>query len=152
MGTGTGIHRRTDQQREERMSITDIVGHTADAPPPAGPYSQSRRLGDLIACSGQAGYRPDGGIDADFGSQLHQTFRNLRHTARAAGADLGTTLQVRIFLTDPGQFAQMNEIYRQYFAEPFPARTTVTVTLPPPLLVEADLLAVALSADPGEKP
>ena len=120
----------------------DIVGYTEAAPPPAGPYSQSRRRGGVIACAGQAGIRPDGEVEVGFGAQLRRTFENLRATLAAAGGDIGDVVQVRVFLTDPAQFAEMNEIYGEVFAAPYPARTTVTVTLPPPLLVEVDLLAV----------
>jgi len=122
--------------------ITDAVGSTDDAPPPAGPYSQSRRRGQVVACAGQAGIRPDGEFEKGFEPQLRRTFDNLRATLAAAGADFGDVVQVRIFLTDPGQFAEMNSIYADYFSPPYPARTTVTVVLPNPLLVEADMLAI----------
>lgn len=120
----------------------DIIGHTELAPSPAGPYSQSRRRGQIVACAGQAGIRADGVVEKGFGAQLRRTFDNLGATLSAAGATWDDIIQVRVFLTDPDQFAEMNEIYAEYFSEPFPARTTVTVTLPEPLLVEADLLAV----------
>lgn len=122
--------------------ITDIVGRTGEAPQPAGPYSQSRRRGDVVACAGQAGIRPDGTVEEGFGPQLRRTLENLRATLDAAGARMEDVIHVRMYLTDPAQFADMNDIYSEFFAEPFPARTTVTVTLPEPLLVEADVLAV----------
>lgn len=122
--------------------IIDAVGRTELAPPPAGPYSQSRRRGPIVACAGQAGIRPDGTVAEGFGPQLRQTFENLRATLSAAGAAFDDVVQVRVFLTDTARFAEMNEIYAEYFSEPFPVRTTVTVTLPPGLLVEVDLLAV----------
>lgn len=123
---------------------TDIVGRTSDAPQPAGPYSQSRRRGDVVACAGQAGIKPDGTVEEGFGPQLRRTFENLAAALEAAGATIADVIHVRMYLTDPLQFAEMNEIYAEYFAEPFPARTTVTVTLPSPLLVEADVLAVVI--------
>ncbi|GAB2822382.1 RidA family protein [Alpinimonas psychrophila] len=121
----------------------DIVGRTTDAPNPAGPYSQSRRRGALVACSGQAGICIDGSVEEGFGPQLRRTFENLKATLDATGVSFADAIQVRIFLTDPRQFSEMNEIYTEYFVEPYPARTTVTVQLPSPLLVEVDLIAVA---------
>lgn len=122
--------------------ISDAVGSTKDAPPPAGPYSQSRRRGQFVACAGQGGIRPDGGFEEGFEPQLRRTFENLRATLAAAGAGFGDVIQVRVFLTDPGHFAEMNSIYSDYFSPPYPARTTVTVVLPDPLLVEVDMLAI----------
>lgn len=122
--------------------MNDIVGHTDRAPQPAGPYSQSRRRGSVVACAGQAGIRADGSVVEGFVPQFRQTLENLRATLAASGAELADVIQVRVFLTDPAQFAEMNEVYAEFFADPLPVRTTVTVTLPAPLLVEADLLAV----------
>ncbi len=122
--------------------MIDSVGRTDRAPQPAGPYSQSRRRGQIVTCAGQAGIRPDGTIEEGFEAQLRRTFDNLRATLSASGADIADVIQVRVFLTDPGQFAAMNAIYTEYFSEPYPTRTTITVTLPAPLLVEADVLAV----------
>ncbi|KRA24813.1 hypothetical protein ASD65_10555 [Microbacterium sp. Root61] len=120
----------------------DIVGYTEQAPPPAGPYSQSRRRGQIVACAGQAGIREDGSVEDGFEPQLRRTFANLGATLAAAGADFTDVIQVRVFLTDPAQFAETNAIYAEFFSAPYPVRTTVTVTLPTPLLVEVDLLAV----------
>lgn len=122
--------------------MKDIVGRTDRAPQPAGAYSQSRRRGAVVACAGQAGIRPDGSVAEGFVPQFRQTLENLRETLAASGAGLTDVIQVRIFLTDPAQFVEMNEVYEEFFADPLPARTTVTVRLPEPLLVEADLLAV----------
>ena len=51
-------------------------------------------------------------------------------------------ISVRVFLTQVEHFAEMNEVYREYFTEPYPARSTIYVGLPPDLLVEIDALAV----------
>lgn len=122
--------------------INDVVGETPFAPRPAGPYSQSRRRGPVIACAGQAGIDPDGRLEEGFAAQFRRTLENLRATLEAAGGQMSDVVQVRVFLTDPTQFEEMNSIYGDYFSEPYPARTTVTAALPQGLLVEADLLAV----------
>jgi enamine deaminase RidA (YjgF/YER057c/UK114 family) len=51
-------------------------------------------------------------------------------------------IQARVFLTDVANFGAMNHVYKTYFTEPYPARTTVYVTLPAGMLVEIDVLAV----------
>lgn len=120
----------------------NVIGRTDLAPAPAGPYSQSMRRGSIVACAGQAGIRPDGSVETGFIAQLRQTFDNLRATLEAAGAAWSDIIQVRVFLVDPAHFDALNEVYSEYFTAPYPVRTTVTVTLPEPLLVEVDLLAV----------
>lgn len=124
------------------MSTRRIEGRTADAPPPAGPYSQAVRIGSIVACAGQAGLRPDGSLVDGVAAQTRQTFENLGAALASAGAGFDDVVQVRVFLTDPAQFAEMNEVYQTFFDAPYPARTTVYVTLPAGLLVEIDVLAV----------
>lgn len=123
-----------------------IQGSTPDAPPQAGPYSQSVRIGDVVAAAGQAGFRPDGTLVEGVGEQTAQALRNIAATLGAVGASLGDVLHVRVYLTHPDQFAEMNAVYGAFFDEPYPARTTVYVTLPEGLLVEIDALAAAPSS------
>lgn len=120
-----------------------IAGSTPDAPPQAGPYSQSVRIGDIVACAGQAGFRPDGTLVEGVGEQTAQALRNIEATLAAVGATMGDVAHVRVYLTDVSQFAEMNSVYETFFEAPYPARTTVYVTLPPGLLVEVDVLAVS---------
>jgi len=124
------------------MVALNLVGSTVNAPAPAGPYSQSRRVGQIVACAGQAGIRPNGEFEDGFQAQLRRAFENLLATLEAVGANFTDVIQVRVFLTDPSQFPAMNEIYEEYFTKPYPVRTTVTVVLPKPLMVEVDLMAV----------
>lgn len=120
----------------------NLVGSTTQAPYPAGPYSQSRRVGQIVTCAGQAGITPTGEVEEGFERQLRRTFENLSATLDAVGAGFADVIQVRVFLTDPSNFVAMNAIYEEFFSEPYPVRTTVTVVLPEPLLVEVDVLAV----------
>ncbi len=115
---------------------------TSDAPPPAGPYSQSVRIGGVVAAAGQAGNTPDGVWKEGVEDQTRQALDNLTATLKAAGATLDDVIQVRVFLTEVSQFPAMNAVYEEYFSAPAPARTTVYVTLPGALLVEIDALAV----------
>ena len=124
---------------------TRIEGLTKDAPPPAGPYSQSVRIGDIVACAGQAGFTPDGVLVDGVAEQTRQTLENLRATLAAAGASLGEVAHVRVYLTEVSQFAEMNAVYESFFEAPYPARTTVYVTLPEGMHVEIDVMAVSPS-------
>jgi 2-iminobutanoate/2-iminopropanoate deaminase len=131
---------------------------TDAAPVPAGPYSQAVRIGDLVAVAGQVGIDPATGalVSDDLGEQVAQTFRNVAACLEASGAGLDDVLRVDVYLTHVADFAAMNSVYGRVFTEPFPARTTVYVGLPPGVKVEITVLAVrpqpsgaALGGQPG---
>lgn len=104
---------------------------SAGAPPPGGPYSQGMAAGSFVFLAGQGPFRPDGSkVEGSFTDQARQTFRNLAAVAEGAGASLADTVRVGVFLREMRNFPAMNEIYREFFAEPFPARTTVQSDLP----------------------
>jgi 2-iminobutanoate/2-iminopropanoate deaminase len=104
---------------------------TPAAPPPGGAYSQAVTAGPFVFLAGQGPFRPDGSkVEASFEEQARQTFRNLAAVAEAAGASLADAIRVGVFLRDMQNFAAMNEIYKEFFPEPFPARTTVQSDLP----------------------
>lgn len=120
-----------------------IPGVTTDAPPQAGPYSQSVRIGDIVACAGQAGFTPAGELLEGVPAQTRQALRNIEATLAAVGSNLDQVAHVHVYLTDPSQFEEMNAEYETFFKAPYPARTTVYVTLPQGLLVEIDAMAVS---------
>jgi reactive intermediate/imine deaminase len=102
-----------------------------DAPPPGGAYSQAIAAGEFVFLAGQGPFRPDGSkVDGSFEDQARQTLRNLAAVAEAAGASLADAVRVGVFLREMRNFAAMDEIYREFFAEPRPARTTVQSDLP----------------------
>jgi 2-iminobutanoate/2-iminopropanoate deaminase len=111
-------------------------------PQPAGPYSPSIRIGSIAVCAGQGARSPDGLMAEGIEAQTRQTLDNVVAALGAVGATADDVAQVRVYLTDTEHFAAMNEVYRSYFDEPFPARTTVYVMLPAGLLIEVDALAV----------
>jgi 2-iminobutanoate/2-iminopropanoate deaminase len=125
--------------------MTRIPSHAATSPPPAGPYSPCVRIGPLVAAAGQAGFDAEGRLVEGVGEQTRQTLRNLLANLASAGAEETDVISVRVFLADPEQFAEMNEAYAQFFSDPYPARTTVYVTLPEGMLVEIDAMAVLAS-------
>jgi reactive intermediate/imine deaminase len=104
---------------------------TSGAPRPAGAYSQAIAVGNLVFLAGQGPFQPDGSkVEGPFEDEARQTFRNLAAVAEAAGASLAGAVRVGVFLRDMQNFPAMNEIYREFFAEPLPARTTVQSDLP----------------------
>ena len=122
--------------------MSRIAGQSHLAPAPAGPYSPSARIGNIVAGAGQAGTDAAGVLADGVGPQTTQALANLLASLAANGASSADVISVRVFLTDPAQFDEMNAAYGPFFTEPYPARTTVFVELPPGLLVEIDALAV----------
>jgi 2-aminomuconate deaminase len=126
------------------------------APEPVGPYPHARRAGSLLFLSG-IGPRVKGvagvpgvTLDAagdvvsyDFESQCRQVFANVRAVLEDAGSSWGRIVDVTVFLTDiKRDFATMNRLYAEAFAENRPARTTVGVSrLPTPIAIELKVIA-----------
>ena len=117
---------------------------TSDAPAAIGPYSQAVRIGNLVFTSGQIPLRPDGTVvEGSVAEQTRQVLDNLRAVLSAAGSGLEHVVKATVFVTDIGQFSDLNEVYAQYFSAPFPARTTVEVSrLPRDVLVEIEAVAL----------
>jgi reactive intermediate/imine deaminase len=118
---------------------------TASAPAAIGPYSQAIKAGAMVFLSGQIPLDPltmeivPGGIAA----QTLQVFKNLSAVAEAAGSSLGNTVKLTIYLTDLGDFAEVNGIMANHFQEPFPARATIQVSaLPKAAAIEIDAVLV----------
>jgi 2-iminobutanoate/2-iminopropanoate deaminase len=105
---------------------------TEDAPAPSGAYSQAVvAAGDLVFLAGQGPFRPDGHqVEGGFEAEARQTFANLAAVAQAAGASLANAVRVGVFLREMENFDAMDAIYREFFPEPRPARTTVQSDLP----------------------
>ena len=103
--------------------------HTDKAPAAIGTYSQAVKVNDTVYLSGQIPLVPEtmeiveGGIE----ERIHQVFKNLTAVCEAAGGSLQQIVKVNIYLTDLGNFAKVNEIMAQYFAQPYPARAAVGV-------------------------
>ena len=117
---------------------------TPDAPRPVASYSQAVRKGPILQVAGQGPTDPATGeyVAGGIVEQTRRTLDNVVAILTAAGASFDDVVMTRVYLTDTGDFAGMNEVYTSYVAEPFPARTTVYVGLPAGMLVEIDVLAV----------
>lgn len=126
------------------MSSRRII-HSEQAPKAIGPYSQAVQVGNTLYLSGQTPIDPATGelVPGDIGVQARQVFENLSAVLAAAGAGFDQVVRVGIYLTDLGNFAAVNEVMKQYFREPYPARSTIGVAaLPKAAQVEIDLVAV----------
>ncbi|MBO7574536.1 MAG: RidA family protein [Bacteroidales bacterium] len=118
---------------------------TSNAPAAIGPYSQAVDSGaGLVFLSGQlpidpaTGAFPEGGIQA----QTRQSLRNVQAILAAEGLSMANVVKTTVFLADMGDFAAMNEVYAEFFAEPFPARSAVAVkSVPKGALVEIECIA-----------
>lgn len=116
---------------------------TKDAPQAIGPYSQAIAANGFLFISGQLGVTPNGEFaGADVKSQAQRSLQNLQAILSEAGLGFENAVKTTIFLADIADFAAVNEIYADFFKEPYPARSTVAVkTLPKGGLVEIELIA-----------
>lgn len=118
---------------------------TTSAPAPIGPYSQAVQAGNFLFVSGQVAINPENG-ELNIGNieeETHQVMRNLKAVLLEAGLSFENVVKSTIFLSDMGTFAQVNEIYGQYFTADFPARETVQVSvLPKNVNVEISVIAI----------
>ena len=118
---------------------------TTNAPAPIGPYSQAVQAGNFLFVSGQVAINPESG-ELNIGNieeETHQVMRNLKAVLLEAGLTFDNVVKSTIFLSDMGTFAQVNEVYGQYFTTDFPARETVQVSvLPKNVNVEISVIAI----------
>ena len=124
------------------------VIHTNQAPAPVGPYNQAiAATGKMVFVAGQIPLDPVSGEivgTGDVAAQTQQAIANLTAILTAAGATLESVVKTSVFLKDMNDFAAMNAVYAQHFAEETaPARACVEVArLPKDVLVEIDCIAV----------
>ena len=114
------------------------------APKAIGPYSPAVRAGQLLFVSGQVPLDPATGnmVDGGIAEQTRRVLDNVGALLTAGGRSFADVVRTTIFLADMNDFAAVNEIYDQYFKEPYPARATVQVArLPKDARVEIDVIA-----------
>ena len=118
---------------------------TADgAPAPQGPYSHAVKAGGFIYVSGQACLDPKTNtfVTGTVAEETRRTIENIEAILKSAGASLAEVIKCSVFLSDIRDFAEMNEVYNEYFGQAKPARTTVQATLPGKgIKVEIDCVA-----------
>ncbi|MBL3540052.1 RidA family protein, partial [Aminivibrio sp.] len=118
------------------------VVRTDKAPNPVGPYSQGLICGKRVYVSGQGPFNPETGTKPEgVAEQTRQTLKNVRAILEAAGASMDHVVKVTVHLQEVTKdFRAFNEVYREFFNEPFPVRTTVGSDLLD-ILVEIDVIA-----------
>ena len=125
--------------------MTREIIRTDRAPAAIGTYSQAVRAGATIYLSGQIPLDPQTMelVAGDRDAQIRRVLDNLSAVAAAAGGNLADVVKLNVFLTDLNDFALVNQIMTEYFAEPFPARAAVGVAaLPKGAAVEMDAVMV----------
>lgn len=102
---------------------------TENAPSAVGPYSQGIAIENLVFTSGQLPMDPQTGkmLDAGIGERTELVIRNLKAVLEQAGSSLDKVIKCTIFLTDMGDFGEVNKAYSKFFTEKFPARSCVAV-------------------------
>lgn len=125
------------------IDMTKVV-QTKNAPAAIGPYSQGIIVNNMFYSSGQIPLTPAGDfVNGDIKDQTHQVFRNLEAVLEAAGASFETVVKATVFIKDMEQFAEVNEVYGEYFHTHKPARSCVEVArLPKDALVEIEVVAL----------
>ena len=126
--------------------MTKEIISTKNAPQAIGPYSQAVKAGNLIFISGQIPLNPETGdlVSQSIEDQAKQVLDNVKSICEASGQSLDNIVKISIFLTDLNNFAVVNDVMKEYFSEPFPARATVEVS-GLPLGVNVEIEAIVLT-------
>ena len=120
------------------------VIRTTKAPSAIGPYSQAIQVGNIIYTSGQIPIDPATGsfVEGGIKEQTRQSLLNVKAILEEAGLTMGDVVKTTVFMADMNDFADVNAVYAEFFAEPYPARSAVAVkTLPKGALVEIEVIA-----------
>ena len=118
-----------------------VVIHTTEAPKAIGTYSQGIKSDNFVFTSGQIPINPQSGelIKGDFKSEVKQVLINLNGVLKGGGSSLQKAIKLTVFLTDLSYFAQVNEIFDEFFPDNPPARSAVQVSaLPMNARIEID--------------
>lgn len=108
------------------------------------PFSPGIRAGDFLFVSGMASVDAQGQIiHDDFDNEARRSFENLGRVLRRAGLDFDRVVQVRCYLQRQEDWDAHNRIYREFFSDPFPARTTLVGCLGTLVKYEVDCIAYA---------
>lgn len=117
---------------------------TEKAPAAIGPYSQAIETNGFVFASGQIPLNPETGefVKGGIKEQTRQALTNAREILKEAGLDLKNVVKTSVMLADIKYFGEMNEVYAEFFNEPFPARSAFAVKdLPKGALVEVECIA-----------
>ena len=120
---------------------------TGSAPAAIGPYSQAVECNGAVFVSGQLPVDPMTGEMPDTpAEQARRALENVRAIVESSGCTMADCVKVTIYLTDLSAFAQVNEVYKEFFAEPYPARSCMEVSsVPKGAMLEIDAIAIRSS-------
>lgn len=121
------------------------VVHTDNAPKAIGPYSQAVKAGNMLFVSGQVPFVPETMeiVEGDVKAQTAQSLKNVQAILAEAGLDFSHVVKSTVFIKDMNEFAQINEVYAEFFGENKPARACVEVArLPKDVKVEIEVIAI----------
>jgi 2-iminobutanoate/2-iminopropanoate deaminase len=106
------------------------------------PFSPGVRAGDFVFLSGLASVDENGRIIPDtFENEARRTYQNIARVLATDGLTFANVVQVRCYLSNKHDWEMHNRIYREFFSEPFPARTTLIGCLGDMVKYEVDLVA-----------
>ena len=124
--------------------MSNIAIHTENAPAAIGPYSQGIAAGSTVYVSGQLPIDPaTGAMPEGIQAQTAQALKNITNILAEQGMTLDNVVKTTVFLADLADFVPMNEVYGQFFSQPYPARSAVQVAkLPKDAPIEIECIAV----------
>ena len=116
---------------------------TDKAPAAIGPYVQATKLGEMLFTSGVIPVNPaTGEIPSTVEEQARQAFSSLKALVEASGSSIEKVVKTTLFIKNMDDFAKINAIYAEVFAEPYPCRSCVEVVrLPKDVLLEIEAVA-----------
>ncbi|XP_014243122.1 rutC family protein UK114 [Cimex lectularius] len=127
-------------------SLFRTVIASSKAPKPIGPYSQAVKVGNTVYVSGCLGVEPTTMqlVSGGPAEEAKKALDNLKEVLSCADSSLGNVVKATVFLDDLNNFSTVNEVYKKYFAEPFPARSCFQVAkLPMGAKVEIEVVAIS---------
>jgi 2-iminobutanoate/2-iminopropanoate deaminase len=140
-GAGEVSARSRIAQTKKRSTKRKV--NAPGAPRAAGPYSHAIIAGNTIYVSGQGPFDPaTGQMPSGFEDQAARTLENIKTILAAAGATMDDVVKVNVYLADLSNFQKMNDVYRRFFKEPYPARATIGSQLLLEMGIEIECVAV----------
>ena len=140
----TLVKEQDDNRKERNSDMEKICFKTQKGPAAIGPYCTATVYGDTVYMSGMIGVDPAVGKPVEGGTlaQARQVFENIRTVLGELGLTLDDVLKTTVFLTNLGDFAEVNKLYAEYFGPNYPARSCVEVSrLPMSLAIEVECIA-----------
>jgi len=118
--------------------------NTKKAPQAIGPYSQAKIVGNLVFTSGQIPLKADGSlVSGSFEKESIQVLDNINEILKASGSDISNIIKLTVYLTNLENFGILNRVFKSYFSDSLPARSTVEVSkLPKDARVEIEAIGI----------